>query len=76
MGTGLGLKLVLVSMSPISKSYRGFDPLNRNVAGSGDSGHHQCGLIFPPVATVGSPAVAVCDAVPGRTHPVEGIVTY
>ena len=34
------------------------------------------GLIFPPVATVGSPAVAVCDTVPGRTNPVEGIVIY
>ena len=34
------------------------------------------GLIFPPAATVGSPVMAVCDTVPGRINPVEGIVIY
>ena len=66
MGTGPGLKLVLVSMSPISKCYRGYDPLNRNVAGSGNAGHHQCGINFPPVATVGSPVMAGVITVPGE----------
>ena len=34
------------------------------------------GLIFPPDAAVGSPVMAVCDTVPGRINPVEGIVIY
>ena len=38
-------------------------------------GINSVGLIFPPVAIVGSPAVAVCDTLPGRTNPVEEIVT-
>ena len=39
-------------------------------------GMNSVGLNFPLVATVGSPAVAVYDTVPGRTNLVEGIVTY
>ena len=66
MGTGPGLKLVLVSMSPISKCYRGFSPLNRNVAGRGDAGHQQCEVNFPPDATVGSPVMAGKVTVPGE----------
>ena len=34
------------------------------------------GLTFPPAAIVGSPVMAVCDTVPGRINPVEGIVIY
>ena len=63
-------------MCSISNCYRGWNPLNRNVAGVGDTGHAKCGINFPPVATVGSPVMAVCDAVPGRINPHEGIVIY
>ena len=73
MGTGPGYKLVPVSVCFISICYRGLDPLNRNVARSGDTGHAKCRINFLPVATVGSPVMAVCDTMPGRTNPVEGI---
>ena len=76
MGTGLGLKLVLVSICSTSKSYRGCDPLNRDVARSGDTGHAKCRINFLPVASVGSPVVVVCDTLPGRINPVEGIVIH
>ena len=76
MGTGPGLKLVLVSMSPISKCYRGLSPLNRNVAGRGDAGHHQCGINFPS----GCNNWVSCHGWKGngarRTNPVEEIVVY
>ena len=34
------------------------------------------GLIFPPGAAVGSPAVAVYDTLPGSTNPTKEIVVY
>ena len=76
MGTGPGRRLVVVSVGFIPKSYRGLSSLNQNVSRSGDTGHTKCGINFPLVATVGSPVMAVCDAVPGKTKSVEGIVLY
>ena len=76
MGTGPGLKLVRVSVCSISICYRGWNPLNRNVAKFVNRDMQRVGLIFPPAATVGSPVMAVCDTVPGRINPVEGIVIY
>ena len=58
------------------KCYRGCDPSNRDVARSGDTGHTKCQINFLLVATVGSPVMAVCDAVPGRINSFEGIVIY
>ena len=57
------------------KCYRGADPLKRNVARSGGTGHTKCRINFLPVASIGSPDVAVCDTLPGRTNPDEEIVT-
>jgi hypothetical protein len=37
--------------------------------------HTKCRINFLPVAIVGSPAEVVYDTLPGRTNPVEGIVT-
>ena len=34
------------------------------------------GLIFPPVATVGSPVMAGIDNGAKGTNPIEGIVVY
>ena len=52
------------------------DPLNQNIARRGDTGHTKCRINFLPVATVGSPVMAVCDTLPGRINPVEGIVIH
>ena len=76
MGTGPGWKLVVVSVGFIPKRYRELSSLNQYVARSEDTGHTKCGINFPLVATVGSLVMAVCDTVPERTNPVEGIVTY
>ena len=76
MGTGPGRKLVVVSVGFIPKSYGELSSLNQYVAMSGDTGQTKCGINFPLVATVGSPVMAVCDTLPGRTNPVEGIVLY
>ena len=69
-------RIVVVSVGFISMCYRGLSPANQNIARRGDTGHVKCGINFPPVAKVGSPVIAVCDTVPGRTNPVEGIVLY
>ena len=76
MGKGPGWKLVVVSVGSISMCYRGLSPLNQNVARRGETGHAQCGINFPLVATVGSPVVVVCDTFPGSTNLTEGIVLY
>ena len=76
MGTGPSWKLVVVNVGFIPMCYRGLSSLNQNVARMGDTGYAKCGINFPLVAIVGSPVMAVCDTVPGRTNPVEGIVLY
>ena len=60
MGTGPGWTPVLVSVCSISICYRGWNPLNRNVAKFLNKRHTKCGINFPPAATVGSPVMAVC----------------
>ena len=76
MGKGPSWKLVVVSVGSISMYYRGLSPLNKNVARRGDTGHAKCGINFPLVATIGSPVMAVCATLPGRTNLVEGMVLY
>ena len=75
-GTRPGLKLVIVSRCSISICYRGYDPLNRNVAKFLNKRHTKCRINFLPGATVGSPVMAVWDTLPGRTNPTEEIDIY
>ena len=75
-GHGPVLKLALVRVCSISICYRGWNPLNRKFAKFLNKRHTKCRINFLPGATVGSPAMAVCDTLPGSTNPIEEIDIY